>query len=407
MSNVQIGPAEAASALSVPAKSAGPLAGIRLLEIAGIGPGPYACMLLADMGAEVIRIDRPSAVSAAAIDPTLRSRRNLTLNLKLKPAVDVVLKLATRSDILVEGFRPKVAERLGIGPAVCCELNPRLIYGRITGWGQTGPLARAAGHDINYLALSGLLHQIGSRDGKPEPPLNALGDFGGGGMLLAFGIVCALQERSRSGRGQVIDTAIVDGAASFLTGIAGLQAQDKWRDGAAGQNFLSGAAHFYGTYETRDKRWVAVGSIEPKFHKILLEKLGLDHAEFLEGEGVSNAPYDSLVDEVWPRLRERLAAAIRRFDRDELDAMFEGSDACVTPVLTMDEAKRHPHNVSRGTFIDLAGLQQHAPAPRFSRSVPATPAPPSKAGGDSDSILRELDFSAHEIAKLRAEGAVL
>jgi alpha-methylacyl-CoA racemase len=408
LSRNQLDPAVgAALTTDAPAASAGPLTGIRLLELAGIGPGPYACMLLADMGAEVIRIDRPSAGAASeTLDPMLRSRRTIALNLKQQSAVDVVLKLVERSDVLVEGFRPKVAERLGIGPEVCCKLNPRLIYGRITGWGQSGPLAHTAGHDINYLALSGLLHQIGSRDSKPEPPLNVVGDFGGGGMLLAFGIVCALQERSRSGRGQVVDTAIIDGAASFLSGAIGLQAQGAWRDGAPGQNFLSGAAHFYGTYETRDGRWVAVGAIEPKFHEILIKKLGLDCSDFEEGVGFSHAPYDSLLDDVWPRLRQRLAAAIRRFDRDELEAMFDGSDACVTPVLTIDEAKRHPHNLDRGTFVDLAGLQQNAPAPRFSRTVPAAPRPPVKAGSDCRAILRELDFSDEEIAKLRADGAI-
>jgi alpha-methylacyl-CoA racemase len=267
-------------------------------------------------------------------------------------------------------------------------------------------LAHTAGHDINYLALSGLLHQIGSRDGKPEPPLNVLGDFGGGGMLLAFGIVCALQERSRSGRGQVIDTAIIDGAASFLSGAVGLHAQGTWRDGAAGQNFLAGAAHYYGTYETRDGRWVAIGAIEPKFHAILMQKLGLDAADFEAGIGYPKESYDSLLDDVWPRLRQRLAAAIRRFDRDEIETMFAGSDGCVTPVLTIDEAKRHPHNIARGTFIDIAGLQQHAPAPRFSRSSPAPPRAPVKAGSDGASILRELDLSEAEIAKLQVDGAM-
>jgi alpha-methylacyl-CoA racemase len=384
----------------------GPLSGVHVVEVAGIGPGPYACMMLADLGATVVRLERPgSSHPAPSSDPALRSRRSIVLDLKQPAGVAVLLRLAARSDVLIEGFRPGVAERLGFGPDVCCADNPRLIYGRMTGWGQSGPLARRAGHDINYLALSGLLHQIGSRDGKPVPPLNALGDLGGGGLLLAFGIASALFERERSGRGQVIDAAILDGAASFASVCLGLRAQGRWRD-APGANFLSGAAHFYDTYETRDGRWVAVGSIEPQFHAQMLGKLGLDPAEFAAGIGYENGSYAKLVDEIWPVLKRKLAAAIRRHTRDELQAMFEGTDACVTPVLDLDEAATHAHQRERATYIDVNGERQGAPAPRFSRSRPDAPRAAGPVGADADTVLAELGYAPAEIRELRA-GRVL
>ena len=380
----------------------GPLSGVHVVEVAGIGPGPYACMMLADLGATVVRVERPgSSDPAPSSDPALRSRRSIVLDLKQPAGVAVLLRLAGRSDVLIEGFRPGVAERLGFGPDLCCADNPRLIYGRMTGWGQSGPLARRAGHDINYLALSGLLHQIGSRDGKPVPPLNALGDLGGGGLLLAFGVVSALFERERSGRGQVIDAAILDGAASFASVCLGLRAQGRWRD-APGANFLSGAAHFYDTYETRDGRWVAVGSIEPQFHAQMLGKLGLDPAEFAAGIGYENGSYAKLVDEIWPALKRKLAAAIGSHTRDELQAMFEGTDACVTPVLDLDEAATHAHQRERATYIDVSGEVQGAPAPRFSRSRPDAPRAAGPAGADTDSVLAELGYASTEIRELRA-----
>lgn len=389
-----------------PRQRTGPLAGVRVVELAGIGPGPYACMMLADMGADVIRIDRPTPVALApSNDPMLRSRRSLALDLKRRAAVEVLLKLVDRADVLIEGFRPGVAERLGFGPELCLRRNERLVYGRITGWGQTGPLAQAAGHDINYLALSGLLNQIGTREGKPIAPLNVVADYGGGGLLLAFGVVCALNERARSGRGQVVDTAMVDGAASFLATSLCLQSRGQWRD-APGSNFLTGAAHFYDTYRTRDGRWVAVGSIEPQFHALLIERLGLDPAEFAQGVGFESSPYDELVDEVWPRLRAKLAQAIGARTRAELEALFEGSDACVTPVLDIGEAQRHPHNVARGVFVEIDGMVQNAPAPRFSRSAPDLPAPPRPAGADADDVLAELGYAAADIDGLRRDGAL-
>jgi alpha-methylacyl-CoA racemase len=383
----------------------GPLAGTRIVEVAGIGPGPYAAMLLGDLGADVVRVERPGSSPHSRRDPTLRNRRSLCLDLKNAAAVEVLLRLIERSDALIEGFRPGVAERLGFGPDVCLDRNPRLVYGRITGWGQEGPLALRAGHDINYIALSGLLQQIGVRGRKPVPPFNVAGDYGGGGMLLAFGIACALFERERSGRGQVVDAAMVDGAASLLAPTRGLRYMGLWRD-APGENFLSGAAHFYDTYETRDGKWVAVGAIEPQFHREMLRRLGLDPADFCRGEGLGGAPYDELVDGIWPALKLRLAEAIRRRTRDELEQLFEGTDACVTPVLGLDEAPRHPHHAARGTYIEVGGVAQNAPAPRFSRSVPATPRPPRRPGEDASELLVEIGFAEEEIEALRHAGAL-
>jgi alpha-methylacyl-CoA racemase len=384
----------------------GPLSGVRVVEIAGIGPGPYACMMLADLGADVVRVERPqqaARVDDEGLDPTLRSRRSIVLDLKQPAGVAVLLRLVDQSDALIEGFRPGVAERLGFGPEVCCVRNSRLVYGRMTGWGQRGPLARKAGHDINYLALSGLLHQIGPTDGKPVPPFNALGDLGGGGMLLAFGVVAALYERERSGRGQVIDAAILDGAASFANVCLGLAARGRWRDGP-GASFLSGAAHFYDTYETHDGRWVAVGSIEPQFHALLIERLGLDPAEFAVGVGLEGAPHDELLDEIWPALKRKLAAAIRLKSRDELQALFEDTDACVTPVLDLDEAAAHRHQRERGTWVNVDGHRQSAPAPRFSRSQPDIPRAANPPGADTEAVLAELGFGVADVRALRGQG---
>lgn len=383
----------------------GPLAGVRVVELAGIGPGPYACMMLADMGADVVQVRRPGESSAIAGDPMMRSRRCLALDLKSASAVEVVLRLVERADVLIEGYRPGVVERLGLGPEICCVRNPRLVYGRVTGWGQHGPLAARAGHDINYLALSGLLHQIGPQGGKPVPPLNVIADYGGGGLLLAFGILCALQERQTSGRGQVIDAAMIDGAASFLATSLALRAHGVWRD-APGENFLSGAAHYYDTYATRDGRWVAIGAIEPQFHALLLSRLGLDPAEFAVGVGYASASYQELVQEIWPELKARLAAAIARHTRDELDALFEGIDACVTPVLSLEEAMRHPHNVARKVFIDVDGTRHNAPAPRFSRTPPATPRATQQGREATATVLAEIGYGSAEIEELRRSGVV-
>lgn len=383
----------------------GPLAGVRVVELAGIGPGPYGCMMLADMGADVVQVRRPGDASAIAVDPMMRSRRCLALDLKSAAAVEVVLRLVDRADVLIEGYRPGVVERLGLGPEICCVRNPRLVYGRITGWGQHGPLAARAGHDINYLALSGLLHQIGPQGGKPVPPLNVIADYGGGGLLLAFGILCALQERHSSGRGQVIDAAMIDGAASFLATSLALRAQGVWQD-APGENFLSGAAHYYDTYATRDGRWVAIGAIEPQFHALLLARLGLDPAEFAVGVGYAAASYQELVQNIWPELKARLAAAIARHTRDELQALFEGIDACVTPVLSLEEAMLHPHNVARRVFIDVDGSPHNAPAPRFSRTPPATPRATQHGREATAAVLAEIGYRSGEIEELRRSGVV-
>lgn len=389
---------------AIEAKGQGPLAGVKVLEIASIGPGPYAGMLLSDLGAEVTRVERPGSLAAA--DPSLRGRRSLSLDLKCTGATDVLMKLIERSDVLIEGFRPGVAERLGFGPDRCLERNPRLIFGRITGWGQQGPLAKRAGHDINYLALSGFLHQVGPRGGKPVPPINAVADYGAGGMMLAFGVVAALYERERSGLGQVVDAAMVDGVASFLAAVFALQAQNLWRD-APGENFLTGAAHFYDTYETRDNKWVAIGAIEPQFHVELLTRLGLDLTEFAVGEGIpSGDRYEEYLDQIWPSLKERLASAIRQHTRAELETLFEDSDACLTPVLSLKEAVEHPHHVARRTFINVNGQVQNAPAPRFSRSSTGTPTGPGKPGADTERVLSELGYSDAAVAALRAAGAL-
>lgn len=396
------GPAVGASDPFAEASGRGPLSGVKVIELAGIGPGPYACMMLADMGADVLRVQRPLA-GIDPTDPTLRGRRCIELDLKKPGSTEAVLHLIDQMDVLVEGFRPGVAERLGLGPDVCLERNPGLVYGRITGWGQTGPLAHTAGHDINYLALSGLLHQIGPPGGKPLPPMNVIADYGGGGLMLAFGVVCALRERDRSGRGQVVDAAMVDGAASFMAAALGLRAHGVWRD-APGRNFLTGAAHYYDTYETKDGRWIAVGAIEPQFHDLLLHKLGLDPREFSDGVGFDADRYERLIQEVWPRLRLKLAAAIRRHTRAELEALFEGTDACVTPVLNLDEAAAHPQNVARSVYVEVDGVVQHAPAPRFSRSTP--PQPRAGVMAESSEALSKAGLSPAAIEALRANGAL-
>ncbi|MCC5810898.1 MAG: CoA transferase [Ectothiorhodospiraceae bacterium] len=382
----------------------GPLAGLRVVEIAGIGPGPYAAMMLADLGAEVLRIDRPGSSPSATADPTLRNRKVLRLDLKRLDGVEILLRAVDRADVLLEGFRPGVAERLGFGPDVCLQRNSRLVFGRITGWGQSGPLARTAGHDINYIALTGLLHQVGEPGGKPVPPMNVVGDYGGGGLLLAYGVLAALFERQTSGLGQVVDAAMIDGAASFMAATFALREAGCWRD-APGKNFLTGAAHYYDTYETSDSRWVAIGSIEPQFHAQMLERLGLDPGEFASAQGFDADGYDRLVDEIWPVMKRRVAAAVARHTRDELAELFAGTDACVTPVLSLDEAAAHPHNRARRTFVEIDGVTQNAPAPRFSRSVPDAPRPPSREPSQTEAVLAELGYDTAAIETLRRDGA--
>jgi alpha-methylacyl-CoA racemase len=378
----------------------GPLAGISVVEIAGIGPGPFCAMMLADMGAEVIRVDRAENVTGGdpanpPADLNNRGRRSIGVDLKNPDGVAVVLDLVERADALIEGFRPGVAERLRIGPDECLARNPRLVYGRMTGWGQDGPLAGAAGHDINYIALAGALDPIGRRGEAPVPPLNLIGDYGGGGMLLAFGVVCGVLEAQRSGQGQVVHTAMVDGAAVLMTMTHALRAMGIWND-ERGTNMLDTGAHFYNVYETADGQYVSIGSIEPQFYAELLRLTGL------EGEEL---PWQH--DRVqWPALKERLAAIFRTKTRDEWSELMEGTDVCFAPVLSIPEAMEHPHNVDRDTFVEVAGIRQPGPAPRFSRTKPEISSPPPHAGQHTDEVLAAAGFDADRVAKLREAGAI-
>ncbi|MFL2517313.1 MAG: CaiB/BaiF CoA transferase family protein [Candidatus Azotimanducaceae bacterium] len=376
----------------------GPLAGLRVVELQGIGPGPFCGMMLADMGAEIIRVDRSAAVGSGArtADVLARGRKSIAVDLKNPQGVETVLKLVETADVLLEGFRPGVTERLGLGPDVCLERNPKLVYGRMTGWGQTGTMAHAAGHDINYISLSGVLHAIGEAGSRPTPPLNLVGDFGGGGMLLAFGIVAALYERGVSGKGQVIDAAMTDGSALLANSIFGLMGQGVWNHNR-GSNLLDGGAHFYGTYETKDARFVSIGSIEPQFYALLLEKTGLDQDPELAKQ---------MSRDDWPKLREKLAAVLATKTRDEWDEIMLGTDICYAPILNFDEAVAHPHNQARNTFVASADIVQAAPAPRFSRTEPELPEPPVAPGEHSEEVLASMGLDAAAIAELKASGAV-
>ncbi len=375
----------------------GPLEGVRVVELAGLGPAPMTGMMLADMGAEVIRVERSAGLPPLQRrDVSFRGKRSIALDLKAPEGLEVLLRLLDTAEVLLEGFRPGVAERLGFGPEVCHARNPRLVYGRMTGWGQDGPLAHTAGHDINYIALSGALHAIGRPDEKPIVPLNLLGDMGGGGMLLAFGVVCALFEARKSGQGQVVDAAMIDGVAQMMWMFPGMQAVGAWDLERRGVNLLDGGAHFYDTYETADGRSLAVGAIEPQFYAELLERLGLD--------ATSLPPQDD--PGAWPRLKTTLAEVFRTKTRDEWCALLEGTDACVAPVLSWNEAPTHPHHRARGTFIEIDGVVQHAPAPRFSRTVPDLPKGMSAPGHDGETLLDELGYAASEIARLTGSGVV-
>ena len=380
----------------------GPLEGIRVIELASLAPAPFGCMILSDLGAEVLRVERPEHCGAgrpAPVDPLTRGRTSIGLNLKDPAGLELLLQLVQGADVLVEGFRPGVAERLGFGPEVCAERNRGLVFARMTGWGQDGPLASTAGHDIDYIGISGALHPIGRAGERPVPPLNLVGDFGGGGMLLAIGILAALTERQRSGTGQVVDAAMVDGSALLTSFIYGLRARGGWRD-ERGVNLLDGGAPFYDTYQTADGKYVAVGALEPQFYAALLAGLGLTGAELpaqLDPAG-------------WPELRARFTAIFGQRTRDEWVAVFAGTDACVAPVLSPAEAADHPHNQARGVFAEIGGVRQPAPAPRFSRSEVPTPAAPVRPGTDTDAVLGSGDWriglGPAEIAQLRARGGV-
>jgi alpha-methylacyl-CoA racemase len=374
----------------------GPLEGVKVIEIASLAPAPFGCMVLADLGADVLRVDRPDRSGRQALpptDPLCRSRRSIRLDLKNPAGVDILLRLAGSADVLVEAFRPGVAERLGFGPDVCLERSPRLVYARMTGWGQVGPLAGAAGHDIDYIAVAGSLEPIGRQGERPVPPLNLVGDFGGGGMLLAVGILAALLERERSGRGQVVDTAMVDGAALLTSFLYGLRAAGAWQD-ERGTNVLDGGAPFYDTYATADGRYMAVGALEPKFYDELLTRLGLADAGL-------PAQYDR---SGWPVLRKRFAETFASRTQAEWDEVFAGSDACVAPVVSPRDAPSHPHNAARGTFAEIGGVVQPAPAPRFGRTPAGLPTPPVRPGTHTRQVLTELGLADSEITALRDRG---
>jgi alpha-methylacyl-CoA racemase len=377
----------------------GPLHGLRVIELASIGPGPMCAMLLADLGADVVRIDRlePSGLGlpmAPKHEVHGRSRRSVALDLKAPAALDAALRLIDRADVLIEGWRPGVAERLGLGPADCQARNPGLVYGRMTGFGQTGPLAHAAGHDLNYIALTGALHAIGPADGKPVPPLNLVGDYGGGALYLAFGLMAALYERQASGRGQVVDAAMVDGASSLMSIFHGLRAAGAWGE-PRGANLLDGGAPFYDTYETADGRHIALAPLEPKFFAELVQRLGLD-------ERFVKRQYDR---RLWPEMRAAIAAVVLGKTRDDWCALLEGSDACFAPVLSLDEAPGHPQARQREAFVSIDGVVQPAAAPRFDRSQPAPPTRAPTLGEHTDAVLAEAGFAADEIAALRSAGA--
>ncbi|MDA8356168.1 MAG: CaiB/BaiF CoA-transferase family protein [Actinomycetota bacterium] len=378
----------------------GPLAGVKVIELAGIGPSPYACMLLADAGADVLRLERAPAGGAPAADGPYwdvlnRSRPSVGVDLKQPAAVEMVLDLVTQADALVEGFRPGVAERLGLGPDACWERNPKLVYGRMTGWGQDGPLAQTAGHDIDYIAISGALWPLGRKSDVPVPPLNLVGDFGGGGMFLAFGVAAALLEAGRSGKGQVVDVAMTDGSASLMTMIYAFR-QFGWWSEERGSNILDTGAPFYEVYETSDGKYMAVGALEAKFYEALVKGLGLDQAAL---------PHQ-MDRERWPEMKERFAAVFRTRTRDEWAAVFAGTDACAAPVLSPWEARNHPHNAARQTFIEVDGVVQPAPAPRFSRTPAEVRRPPSPPGADTDEGLSGWGLSPEAIANLRDAGAI-
>ncbi len=374
----------------------GPLEGIRVIEFEAIGPGPFAGMLLADMGADVLLVDRAQESELGLkrerwMDVMMRGKRSVTLDLKSERGREAALRLASRADILIEGFRPGVMERLGLGPEPALARNPRLVYGRMTGWGQDGPLASRAGHDINYIALAGVLSAFGRQGEAPVPPLNLVGDCGGGGMLLAFGVACALLEARRSGKGQVVDAAMVEGASLLGTMFAGLLAANRWRE-ERGTNVLDTGAPWYEVYETRDGKHVAIGAIEEKFFADLTERLGLKDVP---------PQHDP---KRWPEMREIFARTFRSKTRDQWCAIFEGSDACFAPVLSFSEARRHPHNVARRAFLSVAGVEQPAPAPRYSRTPGGVRNAPPERGEGGREALEDWGFGADDIRMLRGLG---
>ena len=380
--------------------ASGPLVGYKIIELAGIGPNPMCAMMLADMGAEVIHVDRiVDSGLGINLDPKYmllnRGRRSIAVDLKSPEGVDLVLRLISESDALIEGFRPGVTERLGLGPDVCMARNEKLVYGRVTGWGQHGTLAKAAGHDINYISLTGAAYAIGKEGQPPSPPLNLVGDFGGGGMLLALGVVAALLEAQKSGKGQVVDAAMTDGASILMTALYGMHGAGSWSDKRE-SNFLDGGAHFYNAYETSEGQFISIASLESKFY-----------AEFLELTGFDDPNHTAHQDKgLWSENRVKMAELMKTKTRKEWCELLEGTDVCFAPILSLSEAPSHPHNVSRNTFVENSGVIQPAPAPRFSRTPSQIQSAPSVPGSDTEAVLSDWGFSGGEIADLKSHGVV-
>ena len=375
----------------------GPLKGFKIIEMAVIGPGPFCGMILADLGAEIIRVDRASAAGTGSREePANRGKKSIAVDLKSEDGVEVVLKLVESADAIFEGFRPGVMERLGLGPDICQKRNEKIVFGRMTGWGQTGPLANAAGHDINYIALSGALAAIGRDDSPPVPPLNLIGDFGGGGMLLALGIVAALLETKNSGKGQVIDAAMTDGSSLLMTMMYSMHQSGFWNLERQ-TNLLDGAAHFYDTYECKDGKYVSIGSIEPQFYALLCEKAELSQDDF----------GDQMKRDTWQNKKQMIKNVFLTKTREEWCDLMEGSDVCFAPVLDMSEAPMHPHNIARQTFIEIEGVTQPAPAPRFDRTQNEITLPPAIAGEHSKEILESLGIDSEEYDRLISSGSIV
>ena len=372
----------------------GPLSGLKIVEFAGIGPGPFCGMLLSDLGADVVRIDRKGGGRGSPADVTARGRRSVALDLKNPAAIETCLKLMEEADGIIEGFRPGVMERLGLGPDVALKRNPKLVYGRMTGWGQFGPYAKAAGHDMNYIAITGALHAIGTEE-KPIPPLNLVGDFGGGALYLAFGLLAGVIHARATGEGQVIDCAMSDGAASLMAMFYGFKGMGMWQEKRR-SNLLDGGAHFYDTYQCADGKWISIGSIEPQFYALLLEKTGITDPEFA----------NQMDRSAWPSLKAKLQDVLRTKTQAEWCAIMDATDICFAPVLTLDEAPNHPHNAERKTFVTVEGVVQPAPAPRFSETPGAIQGPPPKIGAHNDEALADWGFSAGDIAALKEKGAL-
>ncbi|MBX3479213.1 MAG: CoA transferase [Caulobacter sp.] len=372
----------------------GPLSGLKIIEFAGIGPGPFCGMLLSDLGADVVRIDRKGSGRSSPADITARGRRSVALDLKNPAAIETCLKLMEGADGIIEGFRPGVMERLGLGPDVALKRNPKLVFGRMTGWGQFGPYAKAAGHDMNYIAITGALHAIGTEE-KPVPPLNLVGDFGGGALYLAFGLLAGVIHARATGQGQVIDCAMSDGAASLMAMFYGFKASGMWQEQRRA-NLLDGGAHFYDTYQCADGKWISIGSIEPQFYALLLEKTGITDPEFA----------NQMDRRAWPELKAKLADVLKQKTQAEWCAIMDATDICFAPVLDLDEAPRHAHNVARETFVTVEGVVQPAPAPRFSATPGVIQGPPPKIGADNETALGDWGFSTGDIDALKASGAL-